>query len=128
MNSELKCFLSVLFVCKERIVGRIGNGSFKETETQFETYDTLNGIIDTRLTNLSLLNEFFKQSAEFCIVWSHRHIHSGVNREFDSSFVVGGKSVAAPKVMNVGPVGNNHTVPIQFFFEPYGQHFVIGME
>ena len=55
------------------------------------------------------------------VVRVHHHIDSGVDSERQGFLLVGGHMVADEEVVDVGPVGYEHTVPAEFFLHPAAQ-------
>ena len=71
--------------------------------------------------------QFFQKDAEVDAVGVHRHIDTGINGNANSVFLVFGNMLALEKIVDVGPVSDEHAIPVQVFFQPFSQVFIAGM-
>ena len=117
----------MLLAAEERELLHLVIGLLEEVEPVFEAQDAAHGVVDAAHRHFALLDELFEQRAEFPVVGIHRHVDTGIYRELDRLLLILGDVVARVEVVDVGPVGYDHTVPVETLFEPYGQQLVVGV-
>ena len=99
----------------------------KQSDAVFQSEDATHGIVDTLLAHLALVDELFQQYAKLHAVWVHRHIDTGIDSNADRIFLVFCHSFAGKEIVDVSPVGDNHSVPVQIFLKPLSKVFVAGV-
>ena len=99
----------------------------KQVQTVLQSQDAAYGIVDARHADFTLSDQLLQQDAEVHAVGVHRHVNAGVDGQSDGVLLVLGHVFAAEKVVDVGPVGHNHTVPLQVLLEPFRQVLVTGV-
>src|SRR5690554_8039702 len=103
------------------------NRRFEQTKTVFEAQHATNGVVDATHRYFAFFYQLFEQDAVVPVVGLHSHVDAGIDGHFDGLFFVGRHLLAGIEVVDVGPVGNNHTVPAEVFLEPLGQQLVAGV-
>ena len=124
---RMECFLCKLVTTKLLISLTTGVGVLKETETILHAKNATSGIIDARHGHLAFFNQFLQQYTELHAVGVHAHIDTGIDGNTDGVLLVLGNSFALIEVVDVGPVGHNHTIPLQVFLQPLRQVLVACM-
>ena len=118
----------MLFTTKQGEVIEIIIRSLKQTQTILHTEYTSHGIINTAHRYLALFNQLLQQGAEVPAVGVHRHVNTGVDSQFDSLFLILGNVVATIEIVDIGPVGHHHTIPVQVVLQPLGEVFIVSMQ
>ena len=126
--SSMESSGSMFGTTEEREVLQVVIRLLEQIESVLQAQYAANGIVDTAHGYFTFLHQLFKKRTEFPIIRVHRHINTGIDGKLDSFLLVFGNVVALPKVINIRPVGHNHTVPVKVFLQPFGQQFVVGME
>ena len=88
---------------------------------------TPGGVINAAYGYFAFVYKFFQQCTEIPFIRFHGHVDTCVDGDFDGFFLVGCHFFAAPEVVDVSPVRDKYSIPVQFFFQPLGQDFVIGV-
>ena len=122
--SRMEGLLGKLVTSELLITFATGVGVIEETETILHAKHAASGIIDARHGHLAFLNQFLQQYAELHAVGVHAHIDTGVDGDADGILLVLGNPFALIEVVDVGPVGHDHTVPLQVFLQPLGEVLV----
>ncbi len=104
-----------------------GVGLVEQAEAVFHAEHAGCCVVDAVHRHGAFVDEFFKGGAESGVVGIHRHVDAGVDSQGDGFFLVLGNFLAREKVVDVGPVGHDHAVPVEVFFEPFCEEFGIGM-
>ena len=120
--------LCIGLAAKFRVVGGNGVRGIKQTETVFETKNAAYSIVHARLGHFSFLYKLYQVDAELAVIRHHCHVDTGIDSEFDGFFSGRSDTIAFVEVINISPVGYNHTVPIQVFFNPTCEQFGIAVE
>ena len=89
--------------------------------------DAAHGIVDALHADLALLHQFFKQDTELHAIGIHRHVDTGIDSNANGVFLVFCHMLARVQIINIGPVGHEHAVPLQVFLQPFRQVLVAGM-
>src|SRR5690554_2794954 len=100
---------------------------FEQAKTVLQAQYATNGIVDATHRYFAFFYQLFEQDAVVPVVGLHSHVDAGIDGHFDGLFFVGRHLLAGIEVVDVGPVGNNHTVPAEVFLEPLGQQLVAGV-
>ena len=100
----------------------------EQSEAVFQAQHTGNGVVNPAHGHFAFLHKFLKVSAEAHLVWHHRHVYAGVDGYFYGLFLCRRDVVARAKVVYVGPVGHDKSVPVKVFFQPFGKQFAVGVE
>ena len=124
----LSSCLSKFLASELRIVFVVGIRLVEQTEAILQAKDATGSIIDTAHRHLTFVHEFLQEDGEIRVIRIHCHIDTGVDGYLDGFLLVLGNLFTLPEIVDVCPVGHNHTVPIQVFLEPLGKEFVIGMD
>ena len=69
----------------------------------------------------------FERLAEIAGIRNHRHVNPGVYREFHRTPHVSGDFFARVEIVDVCPVGDNHSVPARFVLEPLSEQNRVAM-
>ena len=125
--SGLQRFLGKLIATELLVALSTGVGLVKQVQAVFHAQDAAHGIVDALHAHLALFNKFLQQDAELHTVGIHRHVDTGIDGNADGVFLVFCHMFAREKVIDVGPVGHQHAVPLQVFLQPLGEIFVAGM-
>ena len=102
-------------------------GLLKETKTVFHAEDAAHGIVDTCHRDLPFLNKFLQQDTELHAIRIHRHVDTGIDGDADGVFLVLGHMLTGIEVVDISPVGHQHTIPLQVLLQPFRQIFIAGM-
>ena len=100
----------------------------EQSQTIFQTQHTGYCIVDAFHRYLSFFNQLFQIIAETHFVWNHRHVDTGIDGNLDSLFLGGSDVIPGTEIVNVRPVCNNQSVPVQVFFQPFGQQLTVGVK
>ena len=103
--------ISMPGTCKLRVCLGICIRCAEQSQTEFHAQDAAYGIIDAAHGYRTLLNEFLQDIAELQAVGVHGHVNAGVDGHLDGFFLILGNLVAVVKVVYIGPVGKDHSVP-----------------
>ena len=123
----MESLLGKCVTCEIRIVGSMGIRIVEETETVLKAEDSAHGIIDTRHWHLAFLDQFLQKHAEVHTVWIHAHVDTCIDGDTDSIFLVLCHLLTLVEIVDVCPVGHDHTIPVEVFLEPLGEVFGTGM-
>ena len=97
----------------------------EESKTILQTEDTTYGIVYATHRHFIFFNQFFQQCTVVQIVWFHGHVYTGIDSYLDGFFFIGSNAFAGVQVVDVGPVCNQHSVPSEILFQPFGKQFII---
>ena len=95
-----------------------GVGLVEQSQTVFHAQDAAHGIVNSLHRHLALVHQFLQQDAEVDTVGVHTHVDTCVDSNADGVFLVFGHMFTGVEVVNVGPVGHQHAVPLQVFLQP----------
>ena len=115
------------FSTKFRIISIIGCRLVEQAQSVFQAQYTAGSIIYTAHRYTTFFHQFLQQTTKAEVIRVHGHVDTCIDCHFDSLFLILGHLFAFPKIIDISPVGYNHTVPIQVFLQPLGQQFIIGM-
>ncbi len=105
-----------------------GVGMVEEPQTVFESQRAGGSIVDALHADAAFLHKFAENGAVVNFIWFHRHVDACVDGYADGIFLVAGHFFACVEIVDVGPVGDYQTVPLQVVFEPLGQQSPVGMD
>ena len=133
LQQDLTLFCCLKSLCSKLITSELlkalatGIRLCKEVKTIFYSEDTANGIINTAHGHLTLVNQFLQQHAELHAVWVHRHVDTGVDSDTDGIFLILSHLLTGIEVVDISPVGNEHSVPSQILLQPLCEILIAGM-
>ena len=111
---------------------RVGTGvpdrMLEKAETHLQTKHTAHGIVDSLNRHSPFLDKFLEVYAELPGGWDHSHIYSRIDGKPHRVLFACGHPVAVVQVVDVIPVGDYHSVPVQVLLEPDREKFPIGVE
>ena len=119
--------LGKLATAELRVVLESLRGVLIESQPFLHPQDATDGIVDAAHGNLSFLDQFLQQDAGIHAVRLHNHVDAGVDGDAEGVLLVAGYHLAGIEVVDVGPVGDDDTVPARLFLQPRGQQFTVGM-
>ena len=124
---SVECQLRKLLATELRIVLESLGRMLVESQSLLHAKNTADSIVDTAHGYLAFLHQLFQQDAGIHAVRFHNHIDTCINGYAQSVFLVLSHSFAGIEIVDVGPVGNEHSVPSRLLFQPYGQQLMVGM-
>ena len=108
-----------IFVFPDRIV--------EQTQTDLQAEHAAHGVIDTLHRDTAVLDQSDDDVAALGIVRVHDHVDAGVDAHGHSLGLVSRHMVAGEEVVDVGPVGHEHAVPVQLLLHPAGEEGLVRM-
>ena len=99
----------------------------EEVQAQLQSQYAAHSIVDALHLHLAFLHEFLQQYAEVHAVGIHRHVDTCIHGHAHGVLLVLGHVLSLEEVVDVGPVGHKHAVPLQVFLQPLRQVFVAGV-
>ena len=126
-NGSVKCQLRKLLATELRIVLESLGRMLVESQSLLHAKNTADSIVDAAHGYLAFLHQLFQQDAGIHAVRFHNHIDTCIDGYAQSVFLVLSHSFAGIEIVDVGPVGNEHSVPSRLLFQPYGQQLMVGM-
>ena len=99
----------------------------KQAQTHLQAQHAADGVIEAGLGDAAFLHQLYNHVAAHRVIGIHDHVNTGIDTHGHSLFFVGGHVVADVEVVNVGPVGHQHAVPVQLLFHPAGEKKGIGV-
>ena len=99
----------------------------EEAQTILGTQDTANSIINTTHLHLTLLYQLLQQDTELNAIGIHRHIDTSIDSNADGIFLILSYMLTREQIVDISPVGNQESIPLQVFLQPLGQILVAGM-
>ena len=99
----------------------------EEVKTVFHSQDAAHGIVDALHAHFALFDELFQQDAEVDAIGVHRHVDTSIDGDADGIFLVFGHMLAREQVVDVCPVGDDHSVPAQVFLQPLREILITGV-
>ena len=128
LHSRLIGGSDMVRTCKIRIIFRHRVRSIEKAETIFDTKNTGHSIVYTRHRYLTLLDKLLQFIAELEVQRDHRHVDSGIDGHLDSLLLGRSHPLTSIEIVDVSPVGHNHSVPVQVLLEPLCKKFGIAVE
>ena len=103
------------------------HGLVEQAQAHFQAKDAAHSIVDTGHGNLAALGKLHDVGDAFGIVGVHDHVDTGIDAKCHGLPLVGGNVVALVQIVDIGPVGNQHTVPVQLLLDPSGEEELVGV-
>ena len=107
---------------------RIPDRMLEEAEAHLQAQHAAHRIIYPFHRHGSLLDQFLEVYAELPGGRDHSHIYSRIDGKPHRVLFACGHTVTVVQVVDVVPVGDYHTVPVQVFLEPDREQLPVGVE
>ena len=101
---------------------------FVESQALLHAEDTAHGIVDTAHGHLAFLHQLFQQYTGVNVVGLHNHVDTRIDGYPQRVLLVAGHLFSRIQIIDVRPVGNQHTVPSRLLLRPSGQQLMVCMD
>ena len=126
-GSSLQGELGKLLTTKLRIILQFLGWVLEEVETVLHAKHTATGIVDATHRNLTFLHQFYKIATSIARIRFHNHIDTGIDGDAERILLVLCHHLTSIEIVDVCPVGNEHTIPSCLFLQPSCQDVLVGM-
>ena len=99
----------------------------EQAQADLQADHAAGGVIDALHRDAAVLHQADDDVAALGIVRVHDHVDAGVDAHGHGLGLVGRHVVAGEEVVDVGPVGHQHAVPVQLLLHPAGEEGLVGV-
>ncbi len=127
LGSSLQGELGKLLATKLRIILQFLGWVLEEVETVLHAKHTATGIVDATHRNLTFLHQFYKVATSIARIRFHNHIDTSIDGNAERILLVLCHHLTSIEIVDVCPVGDEHTIPSSLFLQPSCQDVLVGM-
>ena len=99
----------------------------EKAQTHLHAENAAHGVVDARQRNLPFFDQIDNHVDALRIVRIHHHVDAGVDAHGNGFPFIGSHMITRVKVVDIGPVGDGHAVPVELFFEPAREQRLVGV-
>ena len=127
LGSSLQGELGKLLTPKLRIILEFLGWVLEEVETVLHAKHTPTGIVDATHRNLTFLHQFYKIATSITRIRFHNHIDTSIDGNAERILLVLCHHLTSIEIIDVCPVGDEHTIPSCLFLQPSCQNVLVGV-
>ena len=127
LGSSLQGELGKLLATKLRIILEFLGWVLEEVETVLHAKHTTTGIIDATHRNLTFLHQFYKIATSIARIRFHNHVNTSIDGDAERILLVLCHHLTSIEIVDVCPVGDEHTIPSCLFLQPSCQDVLVGV-
>ena len=124
----MKCRFSMLSAAEFGIIFGMSIRSIEKSQSDFQSQHSAYCIVYPRHWHFTLFCQFFQKCAVSEVIGFHGHVDACIYRYFYGFFLVRSYFFPRIEVVYVGPVGYEHSVPVEIFLEPLCKQFIAGVD